>query len=72
MKHKRSRGNSFRISGTGCLRVDQYGTLELDGSPVVPLLAKQLEGRQMPQAVRLTLTVEPLTRPLTVQRGGAR
>lgn len=71
MKHKR-RWNSFRISGTGCLRADQYGTLELDGSPVVPLLAKQLEGRQLPQAVRLTLTVELLTRPLTTQRGGAR
>lgn len=71
MKHKR-RWNSFRISGTGCLRVDQYGTLELDGSPVVPLLAKQLEGRPLPQAVRLTLTVELLTRPLTTQRGGAR
>lgn len=71
--HKR-----IRMRGAGCVRADRYGTFEIGGRELQPLLAEALRescgGREgdLCLAGRLTLTLEIWEEPLTVQGGASR
>ncbi len=65
----------IRITGAGCVRADRYGTFEVGGREVWPLLLQAMREscgtEEVCLAGRLTLTLEIWQYPLTV-RGGAR
>lgn len=69
--HKR-----IRITGTGCVHADRYGTLEIGGQELQPLLAESLRNccggpeKDIWLAGRLTLTLEVWEQPLNVQGAG--
>lgn len=69
MKHnQQTQIRRVQVSGAGCLRVDRYGTLTVDGQPVIPLLAASLArqgaGETRPFAGRVTIVVELWARPM--------
>ena len=62
----------IRMTGAGCVRADQYGTFEVGGREVLPLLLEALRqscggAQDIRLAGRLTLTLEVWQSPLTVQ-----
>lgn len=69
--HKR-----IRITGAGCVHADRYGTFEIGGRELQPLLVEALQdscGRPESDiclAGRLTLTLEVWEQPLNVQGAG--
>ena len=74
-KHPQRPAGRVIVTGAGCVRADRYGTLEVDGQPLVPLLAARLArqgaGGDRPFAARVTITVELLAQPpLAVAKGG--
>ena len=76
-KTKEKSCRKISVTGAGCLRADRYGTLEVDGRPLIPLLSDQLArqgvGQDVPFAGRVTVVVELWARPLRARsRGGDR
>lgn len=84
MKHKNRTSNlckSVTVTGAGCLRADQFGTLEADGQALLPALLERLTRQGVavdrPFAGRVTVTVELWGQPVQVRcrcgrRGGGR
>lgn len=65
----------IRITGAGCVHADRYGTFEVGGREVLPLLREALRescggAEDVCLAGRLTVTLEVWQQPLTVRGSG--